>query len=313
MTNFPSGISSQGIPIMPGIPLATGTFFFVSSVSGSDNNTGRDKTHPLATIAKAITLCTAAKGDVILLMPGHAESIVAATGFNLSVSGVQVVGLGSGLLRPTFTYTTANTATFTVSAANVSITNCHFVANFLNVAAALTLTTAKDCAITNCTFVDTSSILNFTGVVAATGAANTADGFIFSNNYVLGLCAADLSVVTIAGATVRLQINDNVVDKSAATADVGHLVTLTAGAHVGIRVLRNCLTLIALAAQTVGTLGVSTGTASSGMVADNYVALGETTTNILWTASTKISFNQNFGTGAADKSGVVWPAADNPA
>lgn len=310
-TNYSNGVSSFGIPLVPNIPLTTGTFFYVSSVVGSDGNSGRDKSHALATVQAAINKCTAAKADVIILMPGHAETVT-ATNIALNVSGVRIYGLGTGLLRPTFTYGAA-AATITVSVANTGWDNCHFIANFVNVLAAFTVTTGKDCAITNNSFVDVDSTHNFLSIVAATGAANTADGLIFNNNYVQGLAVTDGPVVAFTGASARVQISYNVVDKNAATNDAGHLVTLAAVATVGIRVVGNCLSMAALASQSTGTLGTGSSTASSGIVADNYVNQIDTTTALLWTAGSKISFLQNFVSGAADACGTIFPAVDDPA
>ena len=49
----------------------------------------------------------------------------------------------------------------TVSAANVTVKNCHHIGNFLDVAAAYTLAAAKDFRLENNTFVDTSASLGF--------------------------------------------------------------------------------------------------------------------------------------------------------
>jgi len=110
-----------------------------------------------ATIAYAISQCVAGRGDIIVVAPGHAESIVAAAGIALSKSGVCLLGLGSGLLRPKITYTTANTATMTVAGANCSIVNIRFVANFLGIATAIGVT-GTDLTIERCDFSD--NILN---------------------------------------------------------------------------------------------------------------------------------------------------------
>jgi hypothetical protein len=58
--------------------LSAGTDFYVSSVTGSSANDGLSFSAPLATLAQAIALCTANKGDRIFLMPGHAETIGAS-------------------------------------------------------------------------------------------------------------------------------------------------------------------------------------------------------------------------------------------
>jgi hypothetical protein len=78
LTNFPGGISSFGIPVLPGLDRPyTGNVFFVCNASGyngSDNNDGTRPDRPLSTLAKAITLATASNDDVIYVMKGHAET-----------------------------------------------------------------------------------------------------------------------------------------------------------------------------------------------------------------------------------------------
>ena len=122
LTAFPNGLSSFGVPVMGGasIPSTTGKYFFVDSVTGSNGNSGLDKDHPVATLAYAITLTTAAKGDVIIVMPGHAETITTTV---TPVAGNQIVGIGHGRNRPVFTAGTGAIDTFTISAANVLLKN----------------------------------------------------------------------------------------------------------------------------------------------------------------------------------------------
>lgn len=309
-TNFPNGVTSQGVPVIPSIPLTTGTYYFVHSVTGADNNSGKDKQHPLATLQAAINKCTANKNDVILLMPGHAETVT-ATSINLSVAGVQVVGLGRGLLRPTFTHN-ATASTITVSAATCSVTNCHFLATIANVVTAFLLSTAKDFAVSQCTFVDTATNLNYLCLVTTNATSNAADGLTFNENHVIGQAATDGACISILAVLQRLHICDNTIDKLV-TNDAGHLVTFSTFAVTGVRILRNQLTFNALASQATGTMLTGSSTACSGIVADNRVYQIDTTTALLATAGTKLGFSENYVGGVADKSGTLFPAVDDPA
>src|SRR4051812_2686908 len=110
LTNFPNGVGSFGIPVVPGAPrIFTGTAYFVCNLTnknGSDGNSGLTPAQPLATVAKALTLVTANNDDVIYVMQGHAENIASASAIACSVAGVSIVGLGNGNLRPTFTWKT---------------------------------------------------------------------------------------------------------------------------------------------------------------------------------------------------------------
>ena len=105
----------------------TGARIFVHSVTGTDAaGYGSNPDAPYATLAYALTAATASKGDTIYLMPGHAEAVIAAGTITVATIGVRIIGLGQGSLRPTFTWTTANTATWLVTAADVLIRNVIF-------------------------------------------------------------------------------------------------------------------------------------------------------------------------------------------
>lgn len=123
ITAFPNGISSFGVPVLGaggGIPSTTGTYIFVSSTTGSDSNTGLDDNRAVATLAQAVTLSTASVGDVIIVMPGHAETVSTTI---TPKAGTTIVGLGNGRNRPVFTASTGAIDTFTISAANITLSN----------------------------------------------------------------------------------------------------------------------------------------------------------------------------------------------
>lgn len=85
----------------------TGNIFYVDSgATGAldvATNTGDSPTSPFATIDYAIGRCTANNGDVILVLPGHTETVSGAAGINFDVAGVTCIGLGEGAARPTIT------------------------------------------------------------------------------------------------------------------------------------------------------------------------------------------------------------------
>jgi len=102
-----------------------GTEFYVgpnATGAGDDGRAGRSKESSLATLAKALTLATASKNDIIYLLPGHAETLSTAAAIAISKIGVRIVGLGTGALRPTFTFSAVD-ATITMTAASCSIEN----------------------------------------------------------------------------------------------------------------------------------------------------------------------------------------------
>lgn len=131
ITHFPFGVSSRGMPVIGGGGReTTGNVFFVSSTASgrSDNiNThGTNPVTPFATLDYAIGACTANNGDIIYLMPGHAETIISAGGIDADVAGITIIGLGNGSNRPTLTFATATTADIDIDAANITIENVKF-------------------------------------------------------------------------------------------------------------------------------------------------------------------------------------------
>lgn len=116
-----------GVRTIVGVDRHPGQILFVgSTVTGATDAAGFGNTPeaPLATLDYAIGLCTASKGDVIYLLPGHSET---TTAIALDVAGVSVRGLGVGRNRPVLTATTAASDLLNVSAANCSLENLRLV------------------------------------------------------------------------------------------------------------------------------------------------------------------------------------------
>ncbi len=257
-----------------------------------------------ATVDAAIALTTANAGDTIYVLPGHTETVT-STSIALDVAGINIVCLGHGSNRPTFTYGAA-AATITVSAANVTWTGGLFVANFLNVAAAFTLSTAKDFKLDGATFQDTSSVLNFVSVLVTGSTDNDADGLRVLNNRFFGLATSPNAFISILGNASRVIIDGNYCDM-AATNNVGHFVTLSSKIMSSIRISNNRLIVVGATTATVGIFLTGSGTTSTGIVENNYVASLDTTSELIATAGTNLKFFENYYTGDADASGKLWP------
>ncbi len=208
LTNFPNGVSSFGVPILGGGFTTTGKFFFVDSVTGSNGNSGLNTLNPVGTIDYAVGLCTANKGDIILVMPGHNEAITAATSLVMDVAGVSVIGMGEGGSRPTLDFD--NTAgSIEMDAANCRLSNLILRASVTAVVVGINVdaddvrldhlqfgfeATGDDfllmvdvdafdrCTITDC---------NFWGELAVAGAASAirlddSHNFVFQRNTIIG-------------------------------------------------------------------------------------------------------------------------------
>lgn len=286
-----------------------GNIFYVSSVTGSSANPGTSVEKPMATVDQAISLAavTANNDDVIVILPGHTETVT-STSIALDVAGLRIIGMGKGLKRPTFTFSTA-AATITVSAANCSWENCHFVGNFDNVAAAFTLGAAKDFSLLNNTFDDNSAVLHFLSILVTGTTDNGADGLTIVGNRWQGLALAPNAFISILAAEKRVLISDNDVFMDA-TNDVGHFLTLSSKIMTGIRLLRNTLQVVGATNASVGIFMTGSGTTSTGLMAYNLVSSLDTTTELIITAGTGITQFENYYTGTADASGKLWPVVD---
>ena len=151
----------NGIPFMDKTNVITsGQIFWVHSGTGSDgNHRGLNPHQPFATIDYAIGQCTANKGDVIYVMPGHAETLAAAGAITVDVAGVSIIGLGNGTNRPLLTYS-ATTSTLLVTALDVLIKNIQFT-SAINDLAVFVVDTACNFTIEDCLFYTASTFEAF--------------------------------------------------------------------------------------------------------------------------------------------------------
>lgn len=182
-----------------------GTVFYVSSDSGVGSNlaNGLSWQEPFATLTYALTKVTAAKGDIIVLMPGYAET---TTALAVSTAATRIIGVGTGANRPTLTATTAATDLMNVTAANCYIENVRFVG-----------------AASGCTALLDIAADDFTGV-----------------NLHFNHGAAPLSAVTVPGAWSRGQLIDCTWRGTAAGPDYSIYLEngATTGKIVGWRIVR---------------------------------------------------------------------------
>lgn len=317
---FPAGLSVLGMPLV--FPNAQGQVFYVNNSSaslsagqsqGSDGNKGTFN-KPLATLQAAINRCISGAGDTIIIGPGHAENIASATALAINKANINIIGMGVGDNRPTFTLTTANTAKIVVSTANVSIVNCVFVANFLNIANLFDLTTAKGFNFDSCEVRDTSNILNFLNVFLLSATDNANDGLrITQSRFYLTAASGVCNMVSFRGALNRCEISDNYY--TALTTNAGAVLIVAAGKAVtNLLVLRNVFNLVNAAATATAYL-LTADTAGSGYFDENKdFCLANTTyaSSLQVTAARGFRFGQNWHSRTADKSpGTVLPAADS--
>jgi pectate lyase len=199
-----------------------GAIYFVDSgnTAASDSDGyGQNPDAPFATLDYAIGKCTASNGDVIYVMPGHAENLTAATSVDADVAGISIVGLGWGSLKPTFS-TTAAAGSITVGAANVTIENIRLVANFATgTTTGMTLEAAADnCTLRNIDFRDTSAANEF--LIHISVATTVTDLLIEGCTFFTAAGTMSGSVV-FAGSSTNTRIKDSIwyVDSSDSVID----------------------------------------------------------------------------------------------
>jgi hypothetical protein len=264
------------------------------------------------TVKLALAACVAGRGDLILVAPGHTETIADATTLALSKSGVTIVGIGTGSLRPTFTFTTAITANIPVSAANVTVKNCIFVANFADITACFTTAAAPEFKVLGCEFRDTDITHNFLTLVTTTITVN-ADGLTFNGNRckIIGTTTGT-TPISIVGTMDRLTINDNFVTKAVLN-NQSCLLKHAALVVTNLEMARNFVYSANTDSATGAFLIVTSSTTNSGIVHDNYVQGLDVAAEVLCTAGCVYGQFNNLYDGDADKSGFVSPAIGSTA
>lgn len=116
-----------------GIPLPEASVFFVDSGAtntqdAADGEHGNTWSRPFATLDYAVGMCIADRGDIILVAPGHAETLSGAADLDIDVSGIFIVGLGTGSLMPTLTLGGTDAATtIEINGDNITVKNLRIV------------------------------------------------------------------------------------------------------------------------------------------------------------------------------------------
>jgi hypothetical protein len=301
--------------------LTFGNVWFVNSATGSDTaNNGKNTSNAFATINAAISAATASNGDVVFVMPGHTETITTTTNLVLNKAGINIVGLGFGALRPTLTFTTANTANIPLTAKNITIQNILFVGNFLSIASCFTITgtaVATDFGLFDCEFRDTSAVLGFLSIVTTNSTANAADGLNIMRcrwNSMATTTPGPFLSLLCTNSRVRVAYNYMVreVDTS-----IAHWIAKAALVSTNLQVDHNILytrTTDSSTANVGGLLISTTSTTDTGMVHDNYVKGFDTAAEVMVSSTgSKLGEFNNLYDGDADKSGFVSPAIGSTA
>ena len=94
------------------------------------------------TIDSAVNAALASRGDKIIVLEGHTETIAAAAGVDADKIGLIIEGRGSGANKPTLTFTDA-LSDIDIDAASITIRNMRFIGGVASVAALIDVNAAN--------------------------------------------------------------------------------------------------------------------------------------------------------------------------
>lgn len=312
LTNYPNGISSFGIPVYGsqsnGQPLV-GQVLFVDTVNGVDAGAGTSPSKAYKTLTYALTQATA--NGTIFILPGSTFTVSNATAYAVSVAGLKIIGLGEGSARPTFTFDTATTATIAVSVANVVFQNCIFTANFADIVAPFTLTTAAGFTLTGNLIKATAVDMNFLWVVDTNTSDNAADGLTLSGNTWIEPDLATNSMVKADADIDRLTMINNRVQLGVKNNTAALLALATGKDATNLSMGYNNVFRLNTDTATGAILATTDTTANSGMIYGNFVQHADTLGELLITANAGWGTFQNYASGVVGASGYLLPAADS--
>jgi hypothetical protein len=305
----------EALAIVQSLPNARpeGNIFLVDSGATDAADTADDSHHgaswdiPFATLNYAISRCTASQGDVILLAPGHAETLsttatasgTTTTEVGVDKAGVHILGIGTAALRPTFTCS-ATAGQIAVLAANVTIENIVMVSNIADLTDMITLDASSDGAtIKNCEFRDGAANKE---VIAMIDIATTCDDVTIEGCRFFSTDTNDagLAAIRFAGTGARAVIRNNFMRGDwNDSAIVG-----TADAITDALIENNYINNVDAAADNVA---IQMNAGATGMIVRNLVHTGKDATAGISAAA--MACCENYCTTVEAESGNLCPAA----
>lgn len=320
ISNFPSGFR-DGI-VIRGVPLSLthpGKVFWVSNSTaqlpnqkgGSDGNDGTFNA-PFATVAYAVTQCTAGRGDVIFVKPSHAETISASTAWG-GTKSVAIIGLGQGTTRPTFTFS-ATSSKITLASNDILVHNLLFISSIDAVVNVINVSGA-DVVLSNIEYREDTQVQCTDCIIAtATATRFKVQGFKYrafdttagtvAGIALVGIDSADISGLDVIGlwsagfidcrttASTNLRVYDVPQYRSLGTGEILVKDTITAstgiiGPNINARVSANAANITEVV--TGATFVVMGGTSTAGVGGNTFLvanAPNEQGMAINWTNST---------------------------
>lgn len=283
------------------------TFYVDSNVSNAGD--GRAITSAFATVAGAIAVCEANRGDEIVLLQGHQE-VEAASGniFDLNVAGVTIRALSNGgrsgpvasgaatlNLMPVFILDHAD-ATATMSAPNCRITGIRFESDVADNKIGLTISAAADgFVVDHCIFRDGAQTEEL--IIGINVAADADNGVLAYNTFSTVPSGGCDNAIVLAGGSDNTLVIGNIANG-----------TYSAGAFLATAAASVNLSLIDNMFCNQGTIAADLHTSTTGILADNYFAGTSSVADTLTDHDAMWCF-ENYITDDDAGSGLLDPAA----
>jgi hypothetical protein len=175
-----------------------------------------------ATIDGAMDLVVANRGDLVLVAPGHTETVT--TAITLDVAGVKVLGLGWGSLRPTITVNGAIDGV-NINAANVWFDNFNFAAPETDEqTSVININGVAGCTVRNIRALGSKTSKNVVDMITVVAAS---DDLLIENIEFYNTVVAVNSFISLEGASSRVTLRNIVCHGDVATAGLidGALIT----------------------------------------------------------------------------------------
>jgi hypothetical protein len=267
-----------------------GKVFFVASSSSAFTGDLTQFMHPdedgdtrtFTSLPSAITAAVASRGDVIVLLPGFTATCTGAGTITVNKAGVTIVSLGEGNARATISYSTAVSASFDITAANVTIDNVIFDMTGVDAITAGINVQAAGVTIRNCRIINASASAQATLCVLTNATANR---FSFIGNNVTGTSdAGTTAAVRIVGGD-SITVKDNFFSGaySSGVGAVENLTTATTNCNVDGNKINN------LTASSTKAMVFVAG--STGQISRNYMQILSGTAPITGAAMSWVGAN----------------------
>lgn len=227
---FADGVVIRGVPL---IQMHPGQVYYVGNNStqlvgekgAADVLNNGSFFKPFNTIAYAISRCAAGRGDIIIVRAGHNETISAAAGIAMNVTGVALIGQGRGSLRPTLNFT-ATASTLTMGAANCLLSN-FLLTGGVDAIVSMIVVSAADCVLHNLELKDVTGQVT-DGILTTAGADRLK---ILAHVHNGAVAAGTNAAIAIVGGD-RIEIQIDVMDGNFAVGGIDVRTTATTNLYV---------------------------------------------------------------------------------